>query len=486
MKRIFYKPKDGWVGDVIPFYDQGEYKLYYLHDKREEGDYGNHTTWNLITTNDFLQFREHGVSLLNGTEDEPDRNAYTGSVIKGRDEKYHLFYTGHNPNPSFCEEGKPLQVVLHATGDDGIHWTKDASFHLHGDAVIYERFDWRDPFVFWNEEEGRYWMLVTSRLVGSSEKRGGCVALLTSPDLTNWEFKDPFYNPGKYIAMECPDYFRMGDWHYLVYSTFSEKFVTHYKKSRSIDGEYGSPILDTFDGRGFYAAKTASDGNRRYAFGWVPSKTGSSDFGDWEWAGTLVVHEVYPNEQGDLFVRMPEAIYGYFNHDMPLTLLKGHHHRATEDGLVLDSKDGIAYGVFDPIPQQSLIEATFFNWKDVKDFGIAVRTDDTLDRGYFIKFDPYHNRIGMDMWPRTEPGVFQWQIAGDKPSIIELERPFDFTDQDRVHIKLILEDDILCLYVNDQVAMTTRVYNHKDGNLAFYANEGSVEVRNVRVRTGQA
>ncbi|GJM68997.1 hypothetical protein HMSSN036_12130 [Paenibacillus macerans] len=50
MKKVFYKPQDGWVGDVIPFYDHGEYKLYYLHDQRAGGDYGNHTTWNLITT----------------------------------------------------------------------------------------------------------------------------------------------------------------------------------------------------------------------------------------------------------------------------------------------------------------------------------------------------------------------------------------------------------------------------------------------------
>lgn len=35
MKKVFYKPQDGWVGDVIPFYDRGEYKLYYLHDQRD-------------------------------------------------------------------------------------------------------------------------------------------------------------------------------------------------------------------------------------------------------------------------------------------------------------------------------------------------------------------------------------------------------------------------------------------------------------------
>lgn len=36
-EKVFYRPANGWVGDVIPFYDQGEYKLYYLHDERVGG-----------------------------------------------------------------------------------------------------------------------------------------------------------------------------------------------------------------------------------------------------------------------------------------------------------------------------------------------------------------------------------------------------------------------------------------------------------------
>lgn len=87
------------------------------------------------------------------------------------------------------------------------------------------------------------------------------------------------------------------------------------------------------------------------------------------------------------------------------------------------------------------------------------------------------------MWPRTEPGFFQWQIAGDKPQMIELERPFQFALHDRITIKLILEDDILCLYVNDSIAMTTRVYHFKTGHVGFFANEGAVKVHDVKLKT---
>ncbi|MEK3788117.1 GH32 C-terminal domain-containing protein [Paenibacillus sp. FSL K6-1230] len=483
MKKVFYKPEGGWVGDVIPFYDNGEYKLYYLHDQRIDGDYGNHTTWNLITTKNGLDFEDYGISLPNGNESDPDRNAYTGSVIKDPDGMYHLFYTGHNPNAEFCIDGKPLQVILKATGTDGVHWTKEANFKLYGDGIIYEQFDWRDPYVFFNEERQEYWMLVTSRQVNSSEKRGGCVALLTSNDLVHWYYQEPFYSPDKYITMECPDYFKMGDWHYLVYSTFSEKFVTHYKKSKSIEGVYTSPVTDTFDGRGFYAAKTASDGERRYAFGWVPSKQAANDYGDWEWAGTLVVHEIYQNDKGDLLVRMPQSIYEHFNTELAAISGEENNCRHAETGFELESPDGLAYCILNELPFQVLIEATFTDWKEAKDFGIALRTDTALDTGYFIKFDPFHNRVAFDMWPRTEPGFFQWQIAGDRPQMIELERPLQFSQLDLITVKLIMEDDILCLYVNNAIAMTTRVYNFKTGHLGFFANEGSVQVHDVKIKT---
>lgn len=483
MKKVFYKPRDGWVGDVIPFYDNGEYKLYYLHDRRVGGDYGNHTSWNLITTKNGLDFEECGIALPNGQETEPDRNAYTGSVIKDRTGTYHMFYTGHNPNPDFCVDGKPLQVVLKATSTDGVHWTKDTRFKLYGDEILYERFDWRDPFVFFNEERGEYWMLVTSRQMNSSEKKGGCIALLSSVDLDNWKYKEPFYSPDKYITMECPDYFTIGEWHYLVYSTFSEKFVTHYKKSKHIDGVYTSPVTDTFDGRGFYAAKTASDGQTRYAFGWVPSKTGGSDYGDWEWAGTLIVHEVYQTENGDLLVKMPRSIYEHFDHEIEITMETKRSARESGGAIELSSPDGLAYCVLNELPNQSLVEATFSNWNEAKDFGLAIRTDSALDNGYFVKFDPFHNRISFDMWPRTEPGLFQWQIAGDRPFMVELERPFRFDKVERIEVKLILEDDILCLYVNDCVAMTTRVYNFSEGRLGVYANEGDVTVHGIKLKT---
>lgn len=34
MKKLLYRPKDAWVGDLIPYYENGTFYGYYLHDPR--------------------------------------------------------------------------------------------------------------------------------------------------------------------------------------------------------------------------------------------------------------------------------------------------------------------------------------------------------------------------------------------------------------------------------------------------------------------
>jgi hypothetical protein len=37
MNQIFYRPQGAAVGDVIPFYTEGEFKLFYIHLWRDPG-----------------------------------------------------------------------------------------------------------------------------------------------------------------------------------------------------------------------------------------------------------------------------------------------------------------------------------------------------------------------------------------------------------------------------------------------------------------
>src|SRR6266511_4398953 len=143
----FYRPPSAWVGDVIPFYNDGYYWLYYLYDRRAGPAETVGTDWYLIRTTDFVHFEDLGCVLPHGGPDAPDFHCYTGSVIRAED-SFHLFYTGHNPAHRDEDGGEPRQAVMHAVGSDLQTWTKVPEDAFRAPRTHYAGHDWRDPFVF--------------------------------------------------------------------------------------------------------------------------------------------------------------------------------------------------------------------------------------------------------------------------------------------------------------------------------------------------
>ena len=478
MKNIFYKPKGGWVGDTIPFAYDGKFYIYYLHDERKgntQDEYGYRTSWNLLITEDGVNIKDCKVVLPVGEYDDADYACYTGSVIEGNDGNFHMFYTAQNNyNPKYHRDGKPLQYVAHAISTDLINWEKLPELTFGADERIYEPFDWRDPFVFYNEEEKCFDMLLAARLRGASEKNGGCVGLCRSYDLLHWEAKEPFYNPESYMTHECPDLFKLGNKWYLVYSTFSEKFVTHYRMSDKLSGPWTSPIEDTFDGRAFYAAKTAQVGDKRMAFAWVPTKRGESDFGQYEWGGNFIAHEINQTTDNKLTVKPAEGLINMFNKEFVNEKL---------NKVEIENYEGEKSYVIDGMKDTCMIEAVIEFSEGVRSFGIGLRQDSALANGYYLRFEPFYNRIVADMWPRRIRGVNQWYVDGDKPFMVELERPFDYKSlkDNKVHIRVVADGSIICLYVNDITALTMRAYNLNRTNWGFFVKDGSIRVSDIHM-----
>lgn len=478
MKNIFYKPKDGWVGDTIPFAHDGKFYIYYLHDERKgntQDEYGYRTSWNLLITEDGVNIKDCKVVLPVGEYDDADYACYTGSVIEGNDGQFHMFYTAQNNyNPKYHRDGKPLQYVAHAISTDLINWEKLPELTFGADESIYEPFDWRDPFVFYNEDEKCFDMLLAARLRGASEKNGGCVGLCRSYDLIHWEAKEPFYNPESYMTHECPDLFKLGNKWYLVYSTFSEKFLTHYRMSDKLSGPWTSPIEDTFDGRAFYAAKTAKVGDKRMAFAWVPTKRGESDFGQYEWGGNFIAHEIDQTTDNKLTVKPADGLINMFNKEAVNEKI---------NKVEIENFEGEKSYVINGMKETCMIEAVIEFSEGVRSFGIGLRQDSALANGYYLRFEPFYNRIVADMWPRRIRGVNQWYVDGDKPFMIELERPFDYKSlkDNKVHIRVVADGSIICLYVNNTTALTMRAYNLNRTNWGFFVKDGSIRVSDIHL-----
>lgn len=462
MKNLFYKPDEGVCGDFIPFYDEGEYKLFYIRDFRNP-EYGPGMSWHLITTKDFVNFDEKGEALKKGKPEEQDFYVFTGSAIKAQG-KYHIFYTGHGPNKR--AQGLPEQAIMHAVSDDLINWTKLYDHCFLADDR-YETNDWRDPFVFYNEEAGEYWMLLAARLKeGAPHRRLGCTALCTSKDLEKWEIKDPFWAPGLYYTHECPDLFKIGDWWYLIFSEYSQAWVTRYRMSKSINGPWIAPENDTFDGRAYYAAKTATDGKDRYLFGWNPTREGDSDSGNWQWGGSLVVHKIYQKADGSLGVKPADSFDGAFTKPVAPTIQASvGDYKLINEEIKIIAPDTFKCVSFGSEPPKFKLELKFRFYENSREFGIMLRADETMNDAYYIRFEPQKNRVVLDKWKR----------AGDVSYMMGIEQPIKLKQGDEYSIKLYVEDTVGVVYINDEIALNFRMYDLKTGSYGVFVQDGEVD-----------
>jgi len=472
---LFYTPKYAKAGDVIPYYNEDlqQFDNFYLKNwnpdaPKDQVVYG----WHRLSTKDNLHFTEEPTGIHGGT----------GSIVKHND-LYHMFYCTFDQNPD-------RQWVRHATSTDLTNWTDIPEEKFGPDGVIYKLSDWRDPFVFWNEEEGKWWMLLAARENAPTE-RNGCVGLCSSEDLSHWEYRKPLYAPRTHqAANECPDLFKMGDWYYLVYSNYTDGFCTYYRMSKSLNGPWIRPAIDTFDGRAFYAGKTGFDGKDRYIYGWNPTKGENywnfdpkndygPDYQTWNWGGSIVVHKIIQHKDGTLGTAIPETVEAVLQKPIELTLnpILGDW-KVGKDWASTDAEGGMAGLLGNKTPRLCCLKAKMVYNGEPARFGIGLQLDEDFSQGYYFEFEPWYNRI------QFRSGLRMYEDGGKMfPYAVEMERPLKLEAGKVYEIKIFIQDSIAVLYVNDDLAFGVRMYNYTGRNFGLFSSDGTATFTNIRLLT---
>ncbi len=465
--RLFPAPDGGYVGDTMPFVtDEGELELYYLYETDHNGQ-GYHPIYK-YSTKDLCGYEDHGMVMNFGLLSDPDPAIGTGSVLKGQDGLYHFFYTGHNDTGN---NGKGKECVMHATSTDRETWTKvpeDTFYAPEG----YSKDDFRDPEVFWVEEEGCYWMLIAAR----NNTQGGIVAKFTSTDLKNWELADPLYAPMEQYMLECPDLFQMGDKWYLTYSW---DCVTHYAMSDSMNGPFVAPAYNVLDGNNFvfYAAKTAELNGARYLCGWIGRAGLTADSGIYQWAGSLLNHQLVQHEDGTLGVREPETFAGYFTQEQPFRAVKKAGNVKVKGNAITLKANADSYALAD---------------MGTRPATMMLECDVTFDEGGCVGFgfggsetDETWTALCLDARTGTlhYEGLYIEQLRQFDPAMFTL---FDFSRNATHHVKLVCENEIVIMYVDDVKALSSRIAHSIDGaHIGVFADGCGAEFSNITMRCPQ-
>ncbi len=471
--QMLFHPGHGRAADFIPFYWKGRYHLFYLRVFDDLTNRSEGTPWHQVVSRDFVNFADWGEAIPCGADGAQDVWIFTGSVVE-RNGEFLAFYTAHNRH--MREKGKPTECVALARSKDLRRWKKEPSLRIFPPVEAgYEAHDWRDPFIYWDERCGEWGMLLAARNDRGPSRHRGCTALLTSPDMKSWTRRQPFWAPDQYQTHECPDLFKIGRWWYLVYSTFSESCITHYRMSRSLSGPWRAPKNadggDSFDGRAYYAAKTAGDGKRRYAFGWLPTREDRKDDGKWHWGGTLVVHEIAQQPDGTLTVRIPRSVAGAFKKKRRSVLrpLVGIW-RKRGAAICADAAGRFSAASLGKLPDCTLIEATVRFNSGTENAGLLLRADAAMEKYYQLRIEPLRQRIVIDRWPRP----------GDVPFM--LERPLRLRAGEPVRLRVLLDDSCMVAYANDKVALSCRLYEHRAGELGVFVTNGRAEFSSLSLK----
>ena len=468
--NLYPAPEGGYVGDTMPFVtEDGVLELYYLYDTDHNGQ-GYHPIYK-YSTSDLCTYEDHGKVLDFGLMSDPDPAIGTGSVLQDQDGLYHLFYTGHNDTGN---GGKGKECVMHAVSTDRENWTKVPEDTFFA-PDHYSKDDFRDPEVFWVEEEQCYWMLIAGR----EDTLGGVVARYTSEDLKHWTFCGPFYAPEAQYMLECPDLFCLEDTWYL---TFSWDCVTYYAIGESMYGPFTAPDDNILDGKGlldgygfvFYAAKTAQWKGNTYLCGWLGRSGTSTDSGIYQWAGNIVNHQLVRHEDGTLGVKAPDTFDRYFSEEIPFEALEKEPVSETEGNSVRLSAQEDTYALADlgvRLPEMMLECDVTMDPEGCAGFAFGGSEADEAYTALCLdgaRGQLHYEGNEIEMLTRFAP---------------QAVTQFDFSSGGPWHIKLVCEYEIVVLYINDQKALSSRITHSTGGaHIGLFALDGDAVFENMIIK----
>ena len=464
--KLHYRPENGYFGDTIPFYWEGQYHVIYLEGQYDEYRRVRFTPFNHLVSKDLIHWEELPVALDLGGPDDIDMSLGTGTVF-AHNGQFYLLYCGRRFDPT-------QETVCLATSPDLIHWEKSPNNPILTPAgSLYATSDFRDPFPFWNPEEERFGMVIASKLAAEGTPQPGCLAYAVSDDLEHWELQPPLYAPNTHsMALECPDlYYAMGHWHVL----YSADGRTFYRSAQSLSGpwEAADPDMDDHIYRGIYAPKTLFDGERRFLIGWIGTREGDCDAGGHQWGGDMLLpRELTALPGGALAETLPHEILDACKPMSELDFdFRLGQWEETGKKLWGQRQDGLGYAVVRQCPDDFAVDFNLNFGSETQAAGIIFRAKGDLSTFYALRLEPTLQRIVLLRWDVS---------SGGKRTEILAQRPLSVTAGSPVPVQFVIDEDIVEVFVNERTAMCCRGYDFTSGDVGFFVENGEASFEQVR------
>lgn len=446
----FLPAKDGidqpYVGDPMPYYENGTYYIYYLKDG---GDSYNHSVY-LATTTDFVSYTEYDDPVLEASRSSgQDSWIGTGSVVKVKD-KYYFFYTGHSDSATM----EYAEKIMVAVGDSPLTFTKLEGWELTPPAELGQKRDFRDPQAYYDPATDSITLTVTAAQDGTARiLKYTLGADLQNPQYDGIIFTDPV---GDFWNLECSDTFRLGDTWYLTYSAQDD--TLWYAMADAPYGPYSDPVR--LDGKLFYAAKHVEDGQNAYMVGWARrSESPSSTQDVAAWGGNLVVQQLVQREDGTLCLAPARTIADSFSVRCPLVIPDTH--ACVEAGTLYTYTDVFTC-------RERFLLSGEFTFTGTGTFGLSFDYNGQQEKNKLISLSPAEGKVQL---------LFNEGSTPIAESAVELQpgQTYSFT--------YLQEGSVGVFYLDGQAALTVRLYGASGKPIRLFAENNTVTFTSLREYT---
>lgn len=244
---------DHWLWDFWLADDGRTHHLFYLHAPKSLGNPDlRHRNARIghATSTDLRSWTHHAPVFDAGPPGAFDDTAnWTGSVARGPDGRWYLYYTGSHFLSAAANTN--IETIGVAVSDDLFTWTKRPGPVCRADSAWYETLGtsswpeeaWRDPWVF-PDADGKTWhMFITGRANHGDDSRRGVVGHAVSTDMVNWQVRPPLSAPDVDFAhLEVLQTATIAGRNYLLFSCDTPRLAG--RLSGQMGGIWYLPVTD--------------------------------------------------------------------------------------------------------------------------------------------------------------------------------------------------------------------------------------------------
>ncbi len=465
----FDNNRDIDIGDVHPYYHNGKLYMFYL---KTDGGYNI----DLVTSSNMINYEPTYVTTH--AINPPNANYY----VLGITEEDGYFRTYYGASRDYIYGSKSTDLITWEAGE-GV----DSMFNpTHLPVVTYPA-GGRDPYIFFDSDVNRYRIIYLAYYANKYWEEGGddfdCALALqtsTSDSTEYWESEEQellrFNNAGTSgrDEPEVSQMFKIDNRWYIFASIYGRStngvgapsYWTGDANTTIDDVDWSSKQERFLDGDDLCAAQIVQIGNRFYIYGWIaPYANGGG------WGGAInVAREIYALPDGTLATRLDEHLTNLLNGGSMYRLPDGNRSVISGSwGAGTNQITFIGYGINNTsmgmsdygesrlpnIYRRTLIESKLSIPSSSKMAGFKLSQDGA----------PEYATVAIDRQNKRLIASSSGQAGYVTRATYRLPDNMNYEDME---VKVIVEGAFVELFVNDQYALTARLFD--DGFRAILTN----------------